>query len=66
MNVRSIDKFHRSRPGYLLFGLVEFLLAGYLLNRALESGDWWLWLLGIIFLVGFFQNMGRMIMGAKK
>ena len=66
MNVRSIVKFHQTRPGYMAFGLVELGLFLWLVNLAIPSGDWWEWLLAFICLLGFLQNMGRMIVGAKK
>lgn len=66
MNIRSIDKFHKTRVGYLVFGLAELALFIWLVNLAIPSGDWWEWLLAFICLLGFVQNMGRMIVGAKK
>lgn len=66
MNMRSIDKFHKTRVGYLIFGLVELGLFLWLVNLAIPSGDWWEWLLAFFFLLGFLQNMGRMVVGAKK
>jgi len=65
MNVRAIDKFHKTRLGFLIFGLVELGLGLVLANLAIPSGDWWEWLLALIFFVGFLQNFGRMIVGHK-
>jgi hypothetical protein len=65
MNIRSADKFHKTRLGFLVFGLVELGLSIVFLNLAIPSGDWWEWLLALIFLVGFLQNFGRMIVGHK-
>lgn len=66
MSVRSIDKFHKTRLGYLLFGVVELLLSLYLLNLAIGSGDWWEWLLALVFGVGFLQNFGRSAARGKR
>ncbi len=66
MSMPSIDKFHKTRPGHLVFGLVELGLFTILVNLAIPSGDWWEWLLALIFLVGFLQNFVRMIAGVKK
>lgn len=66
MNLRAIDKFHKTRVGYLVFGLVELALSYVFANMAIPSGDWWQWLLALICLFGFLQNFGRMIVGAKK
>jgi hypothetical protein len=61
-----LDKFHRTRVGHLVFGLVELVVAVVFANWAIPSGDWWEWLLALLFLVGALQNLGRMIVGAKK
>lgn len=66
MNLRAIDKFHKTRLGYLFFGLVELGLSGVFINLAISSGDWWEWLLTLICLFGTLQNFGRMIVGYKK
>jgi hypothetical protein len=66
MILRGIDKFHRTRPGYLVFGLVELALGITAANLAIPSGDWWEWLIVVIGFFGFLQNFGRMIIGAKK
>jgi hypothetical protein len=66
MNLRSIDKFHKTRLGYLFFGLVELGLSYKLANLAIPSGDWWEWLGALIFLIGVLQNFGRMIVGCKQ
>jgi hypothetical protein len=66
MGLRAIDRFHKTRAGYLLFGLVELGLFLWLVNLAIPSGDWWEWLLAFLCLLGLLQNFGRMIVGAKK
>jgi hypothetical protein len=66
MTTRTIGKFHRSRLGYFLFGLVELALGLVFANLAIPSGDWWEWLLAFICFFGFVQNFGRMIVGAKR
>jgi hypothetical protein len=66
MNLKAIDKFHKTRLGHLLFGLVELALGLFLFNLAIPSGDWWEWLLALICTVGFLQNFGRFVMGSKR
>jgi len=66
MSLQALDRFHKTRVGHAIFGLVELVLAAAFINLAIPSGDWWEWLLALIFLVGFLQNMGRMIVGAKR
>jgi len=65
MNVRAIDKFHNTRVGFLVFGLVEAAFSFTLLNLAIPSGDWWEWLLSLILLIGVIQNFGRLVIGHK-
>lgn len=59
--LRQIDKFHKTRLGYLLFGIVELALGfvcGYI---AIGNGSIWLWLLAFILLAGFIQNVAKLI-----
>lgn len=65
MNVQSFGKFHRTRVGYLVYGLAELGLAYVLASLAINSGSLWQWALGLIFLFGFLQNLAR-IPGANK
>jgi hypothetical protein len=60
MNLRAIDQFHKTRLGYLVFGLVELGLASLVSFKAIGTGSLWLWTLTFILLVGFLQNFGRM------
>lgn len=65
-NFRGLDSFHKNRFGYLMFGLVELGLAYLFASLAIDSGDWWEYLLTIIFLFGFLQNAARMVGVHKK
>lgn len=64
--LRGVGRFHKTRVGYAVFGIVELMLAIVLVNLAIPSGDWREWLLALICLVGFLQNFGRMAVGAPK
>jgi hypothetical protein len=59
MNLQAIDKFHKTRLGYVVFGLVELGLAFLCANGAMDNGSLWLWALAIIFLFGCLQNFVR-------
>ena len=61
MSLQAIDKFHKTRVGYLVFGLAELALAYLFARLAFPSGDWWEWLLALVFLFGFLQNLVRAI-----
>jgi hypothetical protein len=58
--VKAIDTFHKSRLGYLVFGLAELGLAYVFASLAIDSGSLWQWLLAIILFIGFLQNIGRL------
>lgn len=66
MNAQSIDKFHKTRLGYVVFGLVELGLTLAVLNWSLDNGSLWLWLLTFIFLFGFVQNFVHVMTVHKK
>lgn len=59
--VQQLDKFHKTRSGYLVFGLVELALAYLFASLAVNSGSLWEWALALILLVGFLQNILKLI-----
>jgi hypothetical protein len=59
MILQAIDKFHKTRAGYLVFGLVELALAAVVANAAFDSGNLWQWTVAFVGLFGFVQNVGR-------
>jgi hypothetical protein len=61
MNFKKVDTFHRTRAGYLVFGLAELALAYLFFSLAVNSGSLWQWGLAIILFIGFLQNFGRLI-----
>lgn len=66
MNLQAIDKFHKTRLGYFVFGLVEVILAYVFISWALNDGNLWDYLLAFVFLFGFLQNLVRMVLVHKK
>jgi len=64
--MQTLGKFHKTRLGHLVFGLVELGIASVAANRAFGDGNLWLWALALICLVGFLQNFIRMITGSKQ
>jgi heme/copper-type cytochrome/quinol oxidase subunit 4 len=66
MNAQSIDKFHKTRLGYIVFGLVELGLTLLVLNWALDTGSLWIWALTFILLFGFVQNFVHVMTVHKK
>ena len=59
--ITQLDKFHKTKPGYLVFGLVELGLAYLFASLAINSGSLWQWALALIFLVGTLQNLVKLI-----
>jgi hypothetical protein len=66
MNLQAIEKFHKTRLGCFVFGLAELGLAYLFASLAISSGDWWEYLLAIILLFGFLQNLVQMATVHKK
>ena len=57
----KLDTFHKSKPGYLVFALVELAGAYGFASLAIDRGSWWWYLLTLIFLVGSLQNLVKLI-----
>lgn len=64
-SLQKLDEFHKTRTGFLVFGLVELALAYLFVSLAINSGSLWEWVLAIIFLFGGLQNLMK-IFGARK
>ncbi len=62
MDIATLEKWHKTRLGHLVFGLVELGLAYIFGSLAINSGSLWQWALAFVFTVGFFQNLVRMIL----
>jgi len=56
MNLKQLDKFHKTRKGYVVFGLVEAGLAYLFGSLAIDSGSLWEWTLTAFLLLGVGQN----------
>lgn len=59
--LKSIRDWHKTKLGLLVFAIVELAITYGFASWAIDSGNLWLYLLGIIFLVGFFQNVVKLI-----
>lgn len=55
--LQTIDRWHKTKLGHLVFGLVELAIAYGFASLAIDRGSWWWYFLTLIFLVGFLQNM---------
>jgi hypothetical protein len=61
MKTQTIQNWHRTKTGLLVFGVVELVLVYLFGSLSISSGNLWWYLLTIIFLVGTIQNMVRLI-----
>jgi hypothetical protein len=59
--VQKLDNFHKTRLGYLVFGLVELGLAYWFAILAIDSGSLWQYVLMVIFLIGSLQNFVKIV-----
>jgi hypothetical protein len=59
--MQQLDKWHKTRIGLLVFGLVELAAAYGFASWAIDSGSLWDWLFTILFFVGGVQNLVKLI-----
>lgn len=57
----NIDKFHHTRKGKLIFGVVELLLSYAIISRAIDTGSLWEWGVGLLFVIGGINNLIRVL-----
>ncbi len=58
---QKLNKWHQTRLGLLVFGLVELAIAYGFASLSIDRGNFWWYLLALIFLVGALQNIFRFI-----
>jgi hypothetical protein len=58
--LKTIDRFHRTVSGHLVFGLAELAAAYGLASLSIDRGNLWWYLLTLIFLVGALQNFVKL------
>ena len=59
--LKQLDRFHNTKVGLLVFGVVELAMAYGFAGLAIDRGNWLWYLLALIFLVGALQNIFRLI-----
>lgn len=64
--LKAVVRWHKTRLGYLVFGLAELVIAYAFMSLAIDRGTWWWYILTLIFLVGFLQNFTRLGMRLVK
>lgn len=59
--VAELHRWHQSRIGFVVFGLIEFGAALPLLSHAFGTGSLWQYALALLLFVGGLQNMVRFV-----
>ena len=61
MSWQALDKFHKTRLGYIVFGLGELALAYGAASWAIDSGNILLYVATIILVFGGLQNLSKLL-----
>ena len=68
--MKKLHKWHQSKLGLLVFGLIELGVAYGWVSLAIDRGNFLYYLLALIFLVGalqnFFKLIGKLTNGGRK
>ena len=59
--IKKLDTWHRTKVGYLLFAVVELVLAYGFISLAIDRGSLWWYVLTLIFLVGGLKNLLKFV-----
>jgi hypothetical protein len=57
----TLDRWHQTKKGLIIFAVVELLLALLFAYWAIDSGNLLEWFLAFVLLAGFVQNVVRLI-----
>ncbi len=59
--LKKLDVWHKTKLGFLVFGLAELAVAYGWASLAIDRGNLWYYLFALIFLVGALQNFVKLI-----
>lgn len=59
--LKQLETWHQTKPGLLVFALVELALAYGFASLAIDRGNLWWYLFALIFLIGSLQNLFKLI-----
>lgn len=59
--LNQMHKFHKTKLGLLVFGVVELAIAYGFISLSIDRGNLWWYLLTLVFLVASLQNLTRFI-----
>lgn len=66
MRLRTITTWHKTKFGYLIFGIVELAAAYFISLLAVNSGNLWEYVLTLLFLYGGLRNLVNIFLKPKK
>jgi len=64
--MQALDKWHKTKTGYLVFGIVELALSYLFISLALDSAHTWQYVLSILLLIGGVHNLIKIFRAPKK
>ena len=59
--IKQLHKWHQTKLGLLFFSVLELALAYGFASLSIDRGNFWWYLLTLIFLVGALQNLFKLI-----
>ncbi len=59
--LNKLDKFHNSKLGYIAFGLFGLVTAYIFISLAIDSGNWFDYLIALLALIVFLQNIIKLV-----
>jgi hypothetical protein len=59
--LQKVEAWHKTKHGYLLFGVAELLLAYGFISWAIDSGQLWQYVISIVLFIGAIRNFFRMM-----
>lgn len=59
--LNQLNKWHKTRSGYLAFAIIELAIAYGFASLAVDRGNLWYYLLSLIFFVGGLKNFFKLI-----
>ena len=57
----KLDKFHNSKPGYAVFALFGLVIAYVFISFAIDTGNWFDYLIVLLAIIVFLQNITKLI-----
>lgn len=59
--LNKLDQWHKTRTGYAIFGLLEAVVAYGFFGLSIDRGNFFWYLLTLIFLVGALNNLFKLL-----